>query len=210
MTQKKHGVPHHSTVRRQAKCCGLWGDLVALRERYKLEGLTPRDAQSRAYLELGVAKAYEDWRLRRTQGELLGKGVTLTPAETREVVPGYKDPSIPEGAEVGEEVLSLPEQVRWVKRELARVRNGGEKPMRFPSADVLYWYQRGVRSPGDFDKLVTKIEAPEKEADDAWMRDGEYQFTQIEGQLKEALGEVKGQLREVESGELFEPVEGVV
>ena len=129
---------------------------------------------------------------------ILGRDAPLTPGELKEVDPKYRPLGVTQDASVGNQVLSLPEQVRWVKQQLARVRNGGVQPTEFPSADTLYWYQIAMTRPMDFDKIVLKIEAPERETEDAMMRDGEYQMSEIESQIRMGLKEVGVQLREIE------------
>jgi len=192
-------LPLNKTLTAHAKTVGLRAKFFDLRDGYKLEGMNPREAAVRAYTELGIGKLMDDHRRRQTQGEILGRGVALTPAEMAQVNPQYKAASVTEGSEIGEDVLSMPEQIRWVKQQLARVRNGGDPPVRYPNADALYWYQIAITRPADFDKIVLKIEAPEKDAEDVWMRDGQYQFSQIEGQLQDALREVAGQMAELEA-----------
>jgi hypothetical protein len=148
---------------------------------------------------MGLGEKWKEWRQRQTQAQILGRNVPLTPAEIKEVKPDYQSPLVTRGGLVGTEVLSLAEQIQWVKQQLAQVRNGAPHPTQFPNADVLYWYQIATTRPADFDKIVLKIETPGKDAGDgAWMRDGEYQFSQIESQLKQAVQEVGNQLREIE------------
>jgi hypothetical protein len=160
--------------------------------------MQPREAVERAYTDLKVEEKWQDHRQRKSRAEILGHGAPLTPREMEEVSPGYKRLAVTQDAIIGDQVLSLPEQVRWVKQQLARVRNGGDQPVEFPSADVLYWYQIAMTRPTDFDKIVLKIEAPERESEDAMMRDGEYQFAEIEEQLRLAVKEVGVQLGEIE------------
>jgi hypothetical protein len=193
-------VPSGKTIKQQCLSLGpsVWKDFWQARDRYKMEGLAPAEAVERTYKEKRIAELYDDWRKRETQREILGRDVPLTPAEIKEIHPDYQAPSVTNGGEVGEAVLSLPEQVRWVKQKLAQVRNGGDQPTSFPNADVLYWYQIAMTRPQDFDKIVLKIEAPEKDAEDAMMRDGEFQFSQIEAQIRQAAEECGSQLRDIE------------
>ena len=205
---RRGGVPRGDTIRKHCEDLGVFGAYVGLRERYKSEGMSPRESAVRAVTEMRIEERWADWRQRQTQAGILGKGVPLTPAEMKKIRPDYVVPSITRDSEVGERVLSLPEQIRWVKQELAKVRDGQPMPTKFPSSDVLYWFQISLTRPLDFDRIVLKIEAPERDAEDQWMRDGEYQFEQIERQLQEALTETGNQLIEKEAGfvELIRPM----
>jgi hypothetical protein len=185
-------------MRRHAKDIGVWDDLVRLREKLKLEGMAATEACERAGADLKIEERWQDWRKRKTQVEIMGRGVPITPTEMVEIKPDYVAPRITPGSIVGDESFSLPEQIRWVKQKLARVRNGGDQPTRFPNDDVLYWYQIAITRPLDFDRMVIKLETPDKGADDAWLRDGEYQFAEIEKQLIEAVKEAGKQLVEQE------------
>jgi hypothetical protein len=202
-------IPSGPRIRKMCEDIACFGDYMKLRERYKLEGLLSREAIERAFIELNIAERWKDWRQRQTQSAILGSNVPLTPTEIREIKPDFQSAMMTSGAPVGEQVLSLPEQIRWVKQQLAKVRNGGDHPGSFPNADVLYWYQIAVSRPTDFDKIVLKIESPKEDTEDAMMRDGEYQFSQIETQLKQALQEVGKQLRELEA-DVAETLDGLV
>lgn len=197
---KASPVPQSGTVKKRCQTIGCWNEYLQLRESLKKQGMGAREAVVRAYTDLRIEERWQDYRTRQTQAAILGKQAPLTPGEMKEVYPRYQPPSVTREASVGEQVLSLPEQIQWVKRQLARVRNGGDQPSEFPNADVLYWYQIAVTRPVDFDKIVLKIEAPDKDADDAASRDSEYQFREIERQLEEAVKEVGRQLSEYEKG----------
>ena len=192
-------VPQSGTIKKRCQAMGCWGEYLAIREGLKKQGLMPRESVVRAYTELRLEEKWQDFRKRQTQAAIVGSNVPLTPAEMKEVSPRYQEPAITKDATVGDAVMSLPEQVRWVKQQLARVRNGGEQPKEFPNADALYWYQIAVTRPVDFDKIVLKIEAPDKDSNDAAARDSEYQFREIEKQIEEALKEVGSQLAEYEA-----------
>ena len=207
MTRRTSGVPPGPTIKRQCQSIDEWPAYLKSREGYKLEGLLAKEAAARAYTEHRIKEKYEAWRQRQSQAEILGSGVPLTPAEIKEVKPDYRAPRVTKGSTVGDAVLSLPEQVRWVKQRLAKARNGEGNPTEYPNADALYWYQIAITRPVDFDKIVMKVEAPERDADDLLMRDGEYQFSQIESQLQQAVKEVGGQLSEIES-RMAEPLDG--
>lgn len=202
MANEKRRIPQAPWIKKKCQDLGgsVWKEYWTARDAYKREGMEPQEARERVYVEQRIAERWNDWRQRRSQAEIVGKNVPLTPAEMKEINPNYKAPSVTKEAEIGKDILSLPEQVRWVKQKLARVRNGGEQPTSFPSADTLYWYQIAVTRPVDFDKLVLKIEAPEKDGENAIMQDGEHQFATIERQLGEAVQEVGNQLVEMESG----------
>lgn len=175
-------------------------EYIQLRERYKGEGLSAKEACERASIELKIHERFEDYRRRKVQSELMGAGVPLTPAEASEANPGYRPPARMEPGEVGDQILSLAEQIKWVKHRVALVRNGGDHPKEYPSPDVLYWYQIASTRPGDFDKIVMKLEAPEKNTEDWIFQDGEHQFSEVEKQIREALSEVGDGLVEAESG----------
>jgi hypothetical protein len=192
-------VPSHITIKKYAKALGLWADFVRLREHYKLKGLMAREAAERSWREMRIVELWQDWRGRKTQQEIMGSGVPITPEEMKEIHPSYQVPSITNGAEVGEEVLSLAEQVRWANEELAMVRNGGDQPHYFPSKGTMSWYQFGLSNETEFRKMVVRTEAPGKGPEDAMLRDGEYQFEEIERQLREAVKEVGSQWREIET-----------
>ena len=191
-------IPKGPLMKKRCMDVGQERQWIDLRERYKREGLTPRDAAVRSYVELGIAEKWDDWNRRRTLQAIVGSTVPLTPSETKKATPSYTPPSVTKGSDVGEAVLSLPEQIRWVKQRLAMVRNGGEPPQSYPNADVLYWYQIAITRPADFDKIVLKIESPQTDGDDVIARDGEHQFREIESQIEEALKEVGKQLGEYE------------
>lgn len=200
MGAKGSKPPANRTLARYADALGEKASFVKLREDYKLRGMSPRDAAVRAADDMRLAERYEDHRRRKTLGELVGRSAPLTASEAKEIHPSYEAPTVTKGSRVGDRALSFPEQVRWVKQQLARVRDGRGSPEEFPSEDTLYWYQIAITRPGDFDKIVLKMESPERESEDAMLRDGEYQFSQIEQQLLDALQEVGQQLVEQEAG----------
>jgi len=193
-------TPRCSTIKQRCQALGNFGAYVQLRESLKRQGMAAREAAERAYSDLHIEQMWQDHRQRQTQATILGMGAPLTPTEMKTVNPSYTPPTPTSGAEVGGAMMSLPEQIRWVKQQLARVRNGGEAPAHFPNADALYWYQIAATRPQDFDKIVLKIEAPDKDAEDVLMRDGEHQFAEIERQIKEAVEEVGKQLVVIEAG----------
>lgn len=195
-------VPAGRTVTIRVKDLGLqvWHEYRDLREGYKREGLTPKEAYTRAYVELKIEDRWYDWKQRRNQQALMGSQVPLTPSEMKEVVPNYQPPSLTSAEEIGEEEMSFVEQVHWAKRTVARVKNGEDAPRRFPNDGALFWYQCAVGSPDKFLGVLQKVEAPAGDADNLYLQDSQYQFSQIEKQLEEAVREVGEGLVEMESG----------
>ena len=195
-------IPSSRTATIKAKDLGLevWHGYKDLRERYKREGLTAKEAKDRAYVECEIGPRWLDWSQRKKQQELLGSQVPLTPAEMKEVVPGYRAPSLTAGARIGEEEMSFVEQVHWAKRTVARLKNGADPPKYFPNEGALFWYQCAVGAPDKFLATLVKVEAPAGEADNLYLQDSQYQFSQIEKQLEEAVREVGEGLVEIESG----------
>ena len=195
-------IPAGRTATLRAKDLGLqvWYQYRDLRERYKREGLTPKEAYGRAYVELKIAERWLDWNERRQQQELMGSGVPLTPAEMKEVVPNYQRPSLTRAEEIGQEEMSFSEQVHWAKRTVARVKNGEDPPSHFPNEGALFWYQCAVGSYDKFLGVLQKVEAPAGEAENQYLQDSQYKFSQIVKQLEEAVQEVGEELVEMESG----------
>ena len=105
----------------------VWRAFVNLRENYKRQDLTAKDARVRAALELKIEERWADWRKRKTCAEITGSEVALTPTEVKSVLPDYVAPSVTHQAKIGNLEMSLPEQIRWVKQRLAVVRNGGDQ-----------------------------------------------------------------------------------
>ena len=195
-------LPSSREMTRRASLLGneVRHEYIQLREGYKGKGLSARESYERATIEMDLMARWKDYRRRKVQADLMGAGVPLTPAEAMDANPGYRAPGLMEPAEVGNQILSLAEQIKWVKQEVALVRNGRDHPKRYPSPDVLYWYQIASTRPGDFDKIVLKVEAPEKNAEDWIFQDGEHQFSEVEKQIREALSEVGDGLVEAEAG----------
>jgi len=192
-------VPKAGTIKKRCAMTGKWAEYLKRREELKKAGqLQPREAAVRAYEELKIEQLYFDQISRQTRADLLSTPGPLTPVEMQEVRPGYKPVSVTAGAEIGGDVLSLPEQIAWVKRNLARARNGGDQPTRFPNEDTLYWWQIAIQRPADFDKLVLRTESPDKASEDEMLRENEHQFKEIERQIQDALKEVGRQLKDYE------------
>ena len=207
------------------KCLGpdAWGEYWRLRDSYKLQGLTPLEARRRAFVELKVQRRYDDWRRRTTTAELLGRQVPLTPAEVeaigipqrrprpdpRKHTAGHVEMGVPDGVgeillppaeQVGNQDMSLAEQVAWAKKWAARVQNGEDAPRSFPSEGALFWFQSAISNRREFEKVVLRVESPAGEGDSAYLADGQYQLKEIRRQLEEALVECGGKMLEVESG----------
>jgi hypothetical protein len=204
-------IPNGRTATARAKDLGpgVRGEYIDLREQYKREGLTPKEARERAYVECEIGPRWADWRQRQKQQELLGSAVPLTPAEMEEVMPEYQRPSLTRAESIGTEEMSFVEQVHWAKRTIARVKNGEDLPRRFPNDGALFWYQCAVSNYDKFLGILQKVEAPVGEADNLYLQDSQYRFSEIEKQLAEAVREVGAELVAMESGflELMQEVE---
>lgn len=195
-------APRGRTATSHAKDLGrdVYREYVSLREGYKREGLTPKEAYTRAYMELRIEDRWRDWRQRKSMTAVLGSQVPLTQGEMKEVVPGYSPPSVTKAEEVGEEEMSLGEQVAWAKRWAARVQNGEDAPVKFPSEGALFWFQSALSNRREFEKVVLRVESPVGGEEDPYLQEGQYQFSQLEKQIQDALDECGGQLVELESG----------
>lgn len=192
-------VPKAGTIKKRCEAIGEWANYLKRREELKTAGqLQPREAAMRTYKELKIEERYFDHISRQTRADILSTPGPLTPVEMQAVRPGYKPVGVTPGSDIGGDVLSLPEQISWVKRNLARARNGGDQPTRFPNEDTLYWWQIAIQRPADFDKLVLKTESPDKPEDDEMLRENEHQFKEIERQIQDALKEVGRQLKDYE------------
>ena len=218
-------VPGAARVKNMVTCLGpdAWGEYWRLRDSYKAEGLTPTEARKRAFVELKVQQRYDDWRRRTTTAELLGRQVPLTPAEVeaigipqrrprpdpRKHTAGHVEMGVPDGVgeiplppaeQVGDQDMSLAEQVAWAKKWVARLENGEDAPRSFPSDGALFWFQRAIGNPQKFQDVVLRVESPAGEGDSAYLADGQYQLKEIKHQLEEALVECGGKMVEMESG----------
>jgi hypothetical protein len=131
-----------------------------LRDGYKTKGLTDREAVERACIELRIMERWEDWRERKHLGAALGSGVPLTPEETQAAVPSYTLPTVAKAEEIGDQDMSLAEQVKWAMRWAAKVQNGEDPPTRFPCAGTLFWYQSAVGNRREFEKVLLRVEEP--------------------------------------------------
>jgi hypothetical protein len=198
----KNPIPTGPVATKRAKDLGneAWKEYKDLREGYKQKDLTPREAKDRAYTELRIGERWYDLQQRQAQGVVMGSQVPLTPDEMKEVAPKYQRPSVTKAEEIGEQEMSLPEQVKWAMRWAAKVQNGEDPPTRFPCEGALFWYQSAVGNRREFEKLLLRVEAPGGDADNLYLQDSQYQFSQIEKQIQEALRECGERLVEMESG----------
>ena len=177
---------------------GAKHEYLNLREKYKGEGLSPREAVERSYVELHVESRYLAHRQRLEMREALGEGVPLTPGEMAEVSPGHQTLRITKAEQIGDEDMSLNEQVKWSMRWAAKVQNGADPPVRFPCEGALFWYQSAVGNRREFEKLLLRIEAPGDDPDNLYLQDSQYQFSEIEKQIQKAVEEVGPRMKEIE------------
>lgn len=209
MTVPVRRVPTGRNIVKMCESLGCADEFKKLREGYKKRGMESPEAIERAFVEMNIAARYKDWRTRQSQREIFGSNVPLTHAEIKEVNPGYREPTATQGATVGEQVLSFPEMIRWVQDQYAKVCNGEPSPSFFPNSMALFWFQKAVTKDALWDKAVLKVDVPSSDSDDVVSRDSEFQFSQIESQVKQALIEVGKQFREIES-EMAEALDGLV
>jgi hypothetical protein len=172
-------------------------EYIQLRERYKGEGLTPKEAIERAYIELKVESRWHDWKRRRAMREAMGEGVPLTPAEKADV--GIQPLKVSKAEEIGDEEMVPAEQVKWAMKMAARVQNGSPAPTRFPNDGALFWFQSAIGNRQEFQKVVLRVDAPGGDPDNLYLQDSQYQYSEIERHLRAALEEVGGKLEELEA-----------
>jgi len=94
--------------------------------------------------------------------------------------------------------MSLAEQVKWAMRWAAKVQNGDDPPTKFPCEGALFWYQSAVGNRREFEKLLLRVEAPGGDPDNLYLQDSQYQFAEIEKQIRQAVAEAGPRLRELE------------
>lgn len=201
MGRPKRDNPPTREITRMAKCLGpqAKNEWIDARDGYKSKGLTPKDAAARAYVELQIQERYDDWRQRTTMQQVLGKQVALTPKELKEAIPSYTPLGSTKAEEVGDEEMSLAEQVAWAMKWAARVQNGEKAPTRFPCDGALFWFQSAVGNRREFERLIVRVQGPSEGAD-LYLQDGQYQMKEIEGQIREAVRESGERLVELEAG----------
>lgn len=169
-----------------------------LREKYKGEGLSPKEAVERAYVELKVRARWSDHKRRIEMREALGDGVPLTPAEMGEVSPGHAPLRLAKAESIGDQDMALSEQVKWAMRWAAKVQNGADPPVKFPCEGALFWYQSAVSNRRDFERLLLRVEAPGGDPDNLYLQDSQYQYSEIEKQIQRAVDEVGPKMKELE------------
>jgi len=196
-TATRHVTALGKLVRRQ---------YIDLREKYKGEGLTPREAVERAYVELKIEAKWLDWKHRVEMREAMGEGVPLTPAEIAGVHSDYAPLRVTKAESIGDQDMALAEQVKWAMRWAAKVQNGESPPTKFPCEGALFWFQSAVGNRREFEKLLLRVEAPGGDPDNLYLQDSQYRAVEIEKQVRAAVQEVGSRLRELEA-ELLNPID---
>jgi len=180
-------------------------EYIDLREKYKGEGMSAAEAKERAYVELKIEARWHDWKRRVKMREAMVEAVPLTPAEMGEVGGAAEETArAGKAQEIGNQEMSVAEQVKWAARWAARVQNGEDPPVRFPCEGALFWYQSAVGNRREFEKILLKIESPGGDPDNLFLADSQYQYAEIEKQIREAAKEVGNKLRELEDQILME------
>jgi hypothetical protein len=177
---------------------GARREYINLREKYKGEGLQPREAIERAYTELHIEQRWQEQKNRERSQQAFGDGLPLTPGEAREVLPMHTELRIDKAVEIGSQDLSMGEQIKWAMREVAKVQNGDPPPTRFPNEGALFWFQSAVSNRRDFERLVLRVEAPGGDVDNLFLQDSQYHFSELEKQIAKAVEEVGPRIREIE------------
>jgi len=201
MVRRKPGdLPSNKTMSRRVQELGpeKWKEYCNLRQKYKDEHLTPQQARERAYKEMQIDDRINDLRLRNQVTEITGRDVAMTADEVREVYPNFRSPLEVTADHIGEQELSFAEEVLWARDAHALVKGGGISPTTFPSKGALSWYQYSLTSHEKFMSHVAAVSKPQSSGDDAYMKDGEYRFKEIEAQLVEALRECGEKMVELE------------
>jgi hypothetical protein len=174
-------------------------EYIKLRESYKGQGLTPKEAIERAYVELKVESRWHDWKRRKAMRTAMGEGVPLTEAEVKGVSrPGYAPLKVGDVEAVGDQEMSPAEQVKWAMDMAARVQSkAAEPPTRFPCSGALFWYQSAVQNRQEFQKVVLRVDAPGGDPDNLYLMDSQHQYSEIEKNLRECLEEVGDRILEL-------------
>ena len=193
-------LPTSRTISRYVKDLGKaeWRKYRDLREKYKGEGLTPQEAYERAYIELDIKQKHDEWRARVEVRKAFGDGVSLTPAELREVDPNSSSLRTSKAESIGTVDMPLAEQVKWAMKWAAKVQDGADPPTVFPCEGALFWYQSAVQNRRDFERLLLRVEAPGGDPDNLYLQDSQYQFSELEKQIQKAVDEVGPRMREIE------------
>ena len=202
-------IPSSRTATRKVTDLGKVAkdEYIKLRERYKGEGLTPREAVERAYIELKIESRWYDWKRRVQMRDALegrtdsGEPVPLTPAEIREVQPNHSHLKAEKVSveSIGSEQMSVPEQFEWAMRQAARVQNGQEPPREFPCDGALFWYQSAVGNRREFEKNLLRSTSPGGDPDNLYLQDSQYQYSEIAKQLTRARDECGSRFLEIEN-----------
>ena len=203
MNRRPEGsLPSSKTLTRRAQDLGadFWDEYKELRAQYRNKGLTPREAVERSAKELQLLERWDDWKVRAEFARSVGQEVAATNEEVRQHYPEYRSPLEVTAESVGDAELSFAEEVLWARDQHALVKGGGPAPIHFPSKGALGWYQYALKSNDKFMTHVANVSKPQQGADDAYMKDGEYRFKEIEAQLVEAGREVGDKLMEMEKG----------
>ena len=196
-------LPSSKTLARRVKELGpeIWKEYVNLREKYKKQHhLTPRQAIERSYKELRIEDRVNDLRLRSQVQEVTGRDVAMTSDEVREIYPNFRSPLEVTAEHIGDREMSFAEEVLWARDAHALQKSGGDAPVSFPSKGALSWYQYSLMNNEKFMGHVANVSKPQQTGDDAYMKDGEYRFKEIEEQLFEALRESGEKMMDLESG----------
>lgn len=193
-------IPSSKTCTRHAAALGkaARNEYWNLREKLKGEGLSPREAIERSYVELKIGARWLDQQHRIRTKKAFGDGSALTPDEMSEVHPEYSPVRAAQAEQIGDEDLSLQEQVKWAMKWVAKVQNGADPPKKFPNEGALFWYQSAVGNRRDFERLLLKVESPGNDPDNLYLQDSQYQFHELEKQIQRAVDEVGPRLKEVE------------
>lgn len=193
-------IPSSRTCTSQARTLGeeVRREFVDLRAKYRGEGLSRQEANERSYVEMHIRERWMEQKQRANAQEAMGSLVPLTPAEASTVLPGYGSLRVPRAEEIGEQEMALSEQVKWAMKWAAKVQNGAEPPVRFPCEGALFWYQSACQNRREFEKLLLRVEAPGGDPDNLYLQDSQYQYGEIERQVRSALREVGARLRELE------------
>lgn len=193
-------IPSSRTCTRHIKELGKAAthEYINLREKYKGEGLSPREAVERSYLELKVGARWLDQRHRVASRAAFGEGSALTPGEMSEVSPEYSPVRSAKAESIGDDDLSLQEQVKWAMKWVARVQNGADPPVKFPNEGCLFWYQSAVGNRRDFERLLLRVESPGNDPDNLYLQDSQYQFGELEKQIQRAVDEVGPRMKDIE------------
>ena len=194
-------LPSSKTLTRHAQDIGpdVWHEYKNLREKYKSEGLTPREACERAALEMQLIDRWLDWRSRREVQKLVGSSVPLTSEEMKKVVPEYQPPTATKAESIGEEVMTFAEEVIWARDHRAMVENGSDPPVHFPNKAALSWYQYALASREKFMAIVKEVSRVGADGESIYMQDGQYQYKEIGRQIEEALRETGERFKELEA-----------